>query len=221
MFRQPEASLMRTAGNSPAQLVPTGAHSSHRDRGVDQPRIEAAVRELLLAIGEDPDREGLTDTPSRVARSYAELFGGSFEDPGRHLEKLFDHEGASSDLVIVRDIEFHSICEHHLLPFSGRAQVAYQPGRAKVVGLSKIARTVDSIARRPQIQERLGSQIADLMMERLAARGVLVVLDARHTCMSGRGAKQGAASMRTTAVRGEFIEDRDLRREGLALLLGD
>ena len=222
MPRQPDLGKLRRANGKPSpKLVVAEPKAKPALRSVDQPRVEAAVREILLAIGENPDREGLVDTPSRVARSYAELFGGLFEKPGLHLGKLFDHEGAASDLIVVRDIEFTSVCEHHLLPFYGRAQVAYQPGGEKVVGLSKIARTVDEVARRPQIQERLGSQIADLMMEHLGARGVAVVLDGRHMCMSGRGARQESASMRTTAVRGEFVEDRALRSEALGLLLGE
>jgi GTP cyclohydrolase I len=222
MPRQPDTRNLRRAASKPsAQLVVAQPKAARSARSIDQPRVEAAIREILFAIGENPDRDGLVETPARVARSYTELFGGLFEKPGRHLGKLFAHEGTPSDIIIVRDIDFTSVCEHHLLPFYGRAQVAYQPGGEKVVGLSKIARTVDEVARRPQIQERLGSQIADLMMEHLGARGVLVILDARHMCMSGRGARQEAASMRTTAVRGEFIEDRALRAEGLGLLLGE
>lgn len=220
MPRQPDKETLRRATGKPsAKLVIAEPKRARPQTSVDQPRIQAAVREILFAIGENPNREGLEETPARVARSYAELFGGLFEKPGRHLGKLFDHEGDESDIIMVRDIDFTSVCEHHLLPFYGRAQVAYLPGGKKVVGLSKIARTVDAVARRPQIQERLGSQIADLMMDHLGAKGVVVVLDARHMCMSGRGARQESASMRTTAVRGEFVADRPLRAEALGLLL--
>ena len=184
----------------------------------DAPRIEAAVRELLAGIGEDPDREGLLETPRRVAGALQEMVQGLYQDPSEHLARVFAHEGGDEDLVMVRDIEFSSLCEHHLLPFRGRAHVAYLPSADKVVGLSKIARTVDAFARRPQIQERLGSQIADALHQNLEARGVLVVLESAHLCMTMRGANKATAEMATTAVRGCFVDDREARAEVLRLM---
>lgn len=187
---------------------------------IDLGRIERAVREILAAVGEDPDRDGLRETPARVARAYRELFGGLRETPARHLGRVFAHRSAGDDLVLVRDIEFFSLCEHHLLPFAGRAQVAYLPDRGRVVGLSKIARTVDVFARRPQLQERLTAEIADALGEHLGARGVAVIVRAEHLCMKMRGANKQSADMVTTAFRGLFERDRALRREALELLRG-
>ncbi len=158
---------------------------------IDHPRIERAVREILFAIGEDPDREGLLETPARVARAWEEIVGGLRQDAGDHLARTFAHEGG--DLVVLRDIEFWSLCEHHLLPFSGRAHVAYRPGNGRVVGLSKLARTVDVYARRPQLQERLTAQVADALMEHLDPEGVSVIVEAEHLCMRMRGAAKDAA----------------------------
>jgi len=187
---------------------------------VDQARIERAVREILAAIGEDPGREGLLDTPSRVARAYTELFAGMHEDAGVHLARQFDQEHAGDDVVMLRNIQFTSMCEHHLLPFTGRAHVAYLPDHGKVTGLSKLARAVDVFARRPQLQERLTSQIADALCEHLDPRGVAVMVEAEHSCLKLRGAAKHDAEMVTTAFRGVFETDRELRAEALALFRG-
>ena len=184
---------------------------------VDLPRIERAVREILLAVGEDPDREGLLKTPSRVARSYAELMAGLHDDPRRHLRTVF-HE-RYDEIVLLRDIEFHSLCEHHLLPFTGRAHVSYLPD-GKVVGLSKLARLVEGFARRPQVQERLTTQIADALMQELAPRGAACVLEATHTCMTIRGAAKPGATMVTSALRGTFKSNASTRAEVLSLMYG-
>lgn len=183
---------------------------------VDIDRAEAAVRELLAAIGEDPNREGLVETPRRVAKAWAELLSGYRDDPARHLEKQFtiDHE----EMVIVKDIPFSSMCEHHMLPFMGRAHVAYLPGPSgKVTGLSKFARLVDGYARRLQVQERLTGQVADAMISRLNARGALVVMEAEHLCMTIRGAMKPGAVTTTSAVRGS-LTDPTTRAEALTLL---
>jgi GTP cyclohydrolase IA len=187
---------------------------------VDMRRIERAVREILLALGENPDREGLQDTPRRVARAYREMFGGLREDAGEHLSKQFAQEQAGDDVVIVRNIPFTSVCEHHLLPFTGKAHVAYLPSHGKVTGLSKLARTVDVYARRPQMQERLTGQIADALVEHLDPHGVAVVVDGEHSCLSLRGASKHGSEMRTTAFRGIYVSDRALRSEVLSLILG-
>ena len=164
--------------------------------------IERAVRDILLAIGDDPDRDGLADTPRRVAKAYAELFKGLRESPARHLGRVFEQE--HNDVILVRDIEFHSLCEHHLLPFTGHAHVAYLPADGQVVGLSKIARTVDVFARRPQVQERLTNQIADAIDEYLQPRGVAVLIEAEHFCMKMRGVNKSDSVMMTSTLRGEF-----------------
>jgi GTP cyclohydrolase I len=187
------------------------------DAKVDGPRIERAVREILIAIGEDPDREGLLKTPNRVARAYAELIAGLQEDPKRHLKTVFTEE--YDEIVLLRDIEFHSICEHHLLPFTGVAHVAYLPN-GKVVGLSKLARLVDGYARRPQVQERLTVQIADALMEELSPAGAACVIEATHTCMTIRGAKKHGSTMVTSALRGIFKDNPASRAEMLALIHG-
>jgi len=188
---------------------------------VDMRRIERAVREILLALGEDPDREGLHDTPRRVANAYREMFGGLREDAGVHLSRQFAQEQTGDDVVMLRNIPFTSVCEHHLLPFTGVAHVAYLPSHGKVTGLSKLARTVDVYARRPQMQERLTSQIADALVEHLDPRGVAVVLDGEHSCLSMRGASKRGSEMRTTAFRGIYVSDRALRSEVLSLVLKD
>lgn len=185
---------------------------------IDTARIERAVREILSAIGEDPEREGLMDTPARVARSYQELFAGLHQDPAEHLARVFKEE--TDDLVIVRDIEFASMCEHHLLPFMGRVHIAYEPDGQQVVGLSKLARTVDVFARRPQVQERLTSQIADAISEHLGPRGVAVMVESEHLCMRIRGVRKSEASMLTTAVRGSFRGSAAKRSEVMGLLAG-
>jgi len=185
---------------------------------VDIPRIEKAVREILLAVGENPDREGLLKTPNRVARAYAELMSGLREDPRRHLKTVF-HENYD-EVVLLRDISFHSLCEHHLLPFTGRVHVAYLPD-GKVVGLSKLARLVDGFARRPQVQERLTTQIADALMEELNPIGAACVVEAVHTCMTIRGAQKPGSVMVTSALRGIFKENPSSRAEALALMTGN
>ncbi|HWE01519.1 MAG TPA: GTP cyclohydrolase I FolE [Tepidisphaeraceae bacterium] len=182
---------------------------------VDLPRIERAVREILLAVGEDPDREGLVNTPSRVARSYREMMAGLRIDPRQFLKTVF-HE-RYDEIVLLRDIEFHSLCEHHLLPFTGRAHVAYLPA-GKVVGLSKLARLVEGFARRPQVQERLTTQIADALMDELNPIGTACVIEAVHTCMTMRGVKKHGSVMVTSALRGIFKENPSSRAEVLSLI---
>jgi GTP cyclohydrolase I len=184
---------------------------------LDLPRIERAVREILLAIGENPDREGLLKTPNRVARAYAELMAGLSEDPRSHLKTVF-HE-RYDEVVLLRDIEFHSLCEHHLLPFMGKAHVAYLPD-GKVVGLSKLARLVEGYARRPQVQERLTTQIADALMDELNPIGAACVIEATHTCMTIRGAKKPGSIMVTSALRGHFKDHPASRNEVLSLMYG-
>ena len=182
---------------------------------VDIARIEKAVREILLAVGEDPDREGLQRTPNRVARAYGELLAGLQDDPRRHLKTVFHEQ--YDEVVLLRDIEFHSLCEHHLLPFTGRAHLAYLPA-GKVVGLSKLARLVEGFARRPQVQERLTTQIADALMEELSPVGAACVIEATHTCMTIRGAAKPGSMMVTSALRGIFKENPSSRAEVLALI---
>ncbi len=184
---------------------------------VDLVRIEKAVREILEAVGEDPNREGLLDTPARVARMYIELFGGMFEDPAEHLSAEFKEK--YDEMVVLRDIPFYSMCEHHLLPFMGKAHVAYIP-RGSVVGLSKLARVVESFARRPQVQERLTLQIAELLMEKLDAKGVGVIIEATHTCMTIRGVKKPGSVMLTSAMLGTFRSNLATRTEAITLLTG-
>jgi GTP cyclohydrolase I len=185
---------------------------------VDLPRLEQAVRDMLLALGEDPDREGLRDTPRRVARAYRELFAGTRDDAGRHLARQFTHDHTGDDVVALREIRFTSVCEHHLFPFTGVAHVAYLPDSGHVTGLSKLARAVDVFARRPQLQERLTAQVADALVRHVAPRGVAVVVEATHACLALRGANKPEAQMVTTAFRGVYETDRELRREVLALL---
>jgi GTP cyclohydrolase I len=185
------------------------------DSSVDHARIERAVREILFAIGENPDREGLLKTPNRVARAYAELMAGLREDPRIHLKTVFNER--YDEVVLLRDIEFNSLCEHHLLPFTGKAHVAYLPD-GKVVGLSKLARLVEGFARRPQVQERLTTQIADALMEELAPIGAACVIEAAHTCMTIRGVKKHGSVMVTSALRGIFKENPSSRAEILALM---
>jgi GTP cyclohydrolase I len=182
---------------------------------VDQPRIERAVREILLAVGENPDRDGLLETPARVARMYAELFSGMRATPAVHLKKVF--EETYDELVLVRDISFNSVCEHHLLPFMGVAHIGYLPS-GKVAGLSKLARVVEDISHRPQVQERMTHQIADLMAAELHAKGVVVVLEATHTCMTIRGIKKPGSLAVTSAVRGLFKTNQSSRAEVMSLI---
>ena len=182
---------------------------------VDLPRIERAVREILAAVGEDPDREGLRETPARVARMYAELFSGLTASPAVHLQRVFEEK--YDELVLVRDISFNSMCEHHLLPFMGVAHVGYLPN-GKIAGLSKLARVVEEISRRPQVQERMTHQIADLMAQELDAKGVVVVLEAVHTCMTIRGIRKPGSITVTSAVRGLFKTNPSSRAEVMSLI---
>jgi GTP cyclohydrolase I len=184
---------------------------------VDHKRIRAAVREILLAVGEDPDREGLRDTPERVARMYAELFAGLRADPRELLQKTFTEK--YNEMVTVKDIEFASVCEHHLLPFIGKAHIAYIPN-GKIVGLSKLARAVEVLARRPQVQERMTEQLADLIMDELHARGVGVILEATHTCMTIRGVRKPSSVMTTSAMRGAFLSLQSTRNEFMSHVYG-
>ncbi len=181
---------------------------------VDVDRIEKAVREILLAVGEDPDREGLKRTPTRVAYMYEELFDGLNKDAAVHLETFFTER--YDEMVVLRDIPFHSMCEHHLMPFRDKAQIAYLPD-GTVVGLSKLARVVETLSNRPQIQERLTTQIADLLMDKLAPKGVAVLLEAEHTCMTIRGVKTPGAKMITSAVQGHFKTNLATRTEVMSL----
>jgi GTP cyclohydrolase I len=187
-------------------------------RSVDQQRIAQAVREILLAIGENPDREGLRDTPARVARMYAELFGGLHVDPRQHLRKFFTE--TCDEVILVRDISFNSMCEHHLLPFMGTAHVAYLP-RERVIGLSKLARVVDEVARRPQVQERMTEQIAKILEEELQAKGVAVIIEAVHTCMTIRGVQKPGSLCVTSAMKGCFRTKSSTRAELMTLIYGD
>ncbi len=181
----------------------------------DLPRMERAVREILIAVGEDPNRNGLLETPARVARMYAELFSGLHLDPRRHLRRVFDE--SFDELVLVRDISFNSMCEHHLLPFLGKAHLGYLP-KGKIVGLSKLARVVEEVSRRPQVQERMTHLIADMMAEELDAKGVIVVLEAEHSCMSIRGIRKPGAVTITSAVRGLFKTNQSSRAEVMSLI---
>ena len=185
----------------------------------DQPRIEKAVREILLAIGEDPDREGLRETPSRVARAYAEQFAGLRQVPEDVLTTVFDAE--HDEIVLVKDIEVYSSCEHHLVPFHGVAHVGYIPNeKGQITGLSKLARLVDVYARRPQVQERLTTQVADALDRVLCPRGVIVVVEAEHLCMTMRGVRKPGARTVTSAVRGAFRTSDRTRAEAMSLILG-
>jgi GTP cyclohydrolase I len=186
---------------------------------VDQARAEAAVRELLLAVGEDPDRPGLQETPARVARAYAETFAGLGQDPDEVLATTFDED--HDELVLVKDIPMYSTCEHHLVPFHGMAHVGYIPGvDGRVTGLSKLARLVDVYARRPQVQERMTRQIADSLFDGLKPRGVIVVIEAEHLCMAMRGIRKPGSRTMTSAVRGMFRDSPATRAEAMSLILG-
>ena len=189
------------------------------DRGgpIDHPRIERAVREILLAVGEDPDREGLLQTPARVARMYAEQFSGLHQDPRVHLQTAFTEK--YDEVVLVRDIAFHSVCEHHLLPFIGKAHIGYIPD-GRVLGLSKLGRIVEVVARRPQVQERLTETVADLLVEELGAKGVAVVVEAVHTCMTIRGIRKPGSECVTSAMKGLFRSNVSSRAEVLSLIYG-
>jgi GTP cyclohydrolase I len=184
---------------------------------VDQDRIKKAVREILIAVGENPDREGLLETPDRVARMYAEIFSGLSTDPAIHLQKTFTQK--HDEMVLVKDIAFASCCEHHLLPFTGKAHVAYLPN-GRIVGLSKIARVVDAVAKRPQVQERMTEEIASLLMTHLKARGVGVIVEADHSCMSIRGVRKPGAMTITSSMRGGFLDHPATRAEMMSLVFG-
>jgi len=184
---------------------------------VDQPRIEKAVREILIAVGEDPDREGLAETPARVARMYAELFAGLRQDPREHLRKAFTEK--YDEIVLVKDIEFNSVCEHHLMPFMGKAHIGYLPD-GRVLGLSKLARLVEAVARRPQVQERMTEQIADCLENDLGAKGVAVVVEATHTCMTVRGVRKPGSVCVTSAMKGVFRANVSSRAEVMSLIYG-
>lgn len=182
---------------------------------MDTKKIENAVRDILEAIGEDPNREGIVETPARVARMYEEIFSGLEDDPTRHL-KLFDEKG-TDEMVIVRDIPLYSMCEHHLIPFIGKAHIAYIPGDGKVIGLSKLARIVDCFAKRPQLQERLTSQIADFIESEMKTKGVAVMVEAEHLCMTMRGARAAGSRTQTSALRGCMRSDAKTRAEVMAI----
>lgn len=184
---------------------------------VDQPRIERAVREILAAVGDDPDREGLAETPARVARMYAELFGGLHVDPKQYLGKFFTEK--YDEIVLVRDISFCSVCEHHLMPFMGKAHIGYVPA-GRVVGLSKLARLVEAVSRRPQVQERMTEDIAALLVSELGARGVAVIMEATHTCMTLRGVKKPGSLCVTSALKGVFRSNLSTRSELMQLIYG-
>jgi GTP cyclohydrolase IA len=195
-------------GNGPPPVV----------KQVDTARIERAVREILAAVGEDPNREGLRETPGRVARMYAELFSGLHDDPRRHLSKFFTEK--YDEMVLVRDISFNSMCEHHMLPFSGVAHIGYIPN-GKVVGLSKLARVVEVVSHRPQVQERMTEEIANLLIEELDVKGVAVVIEATHTCMTIRGVRKPGSVCVTSAMKGIFRSNLSSRSEVMTLIYGD
>jgi len=184
---------------------------------MDKERIENAVREILLAIGEDPDREGLIDTPKRLARMYEEVFSGLQEDPEKHLEINFRDE-KFDELVLIKDIPFYSMCEHHLVPFFGKAHVAYIPKNGRLTGLSKLARVVETVAKRPQLQERITATVADIIMKNLDPCGVIVVIEAEHMCMTMRGVNKPGSKTITSAVRGVFKKDPRSRAEVMSMI---
>lgn len=185
---------------------------------MDKEKIRRAVRDILEAIGEDPDREGLKETPDRVARMYEEIFCGIFQDPREHLKVTFPEE-SHEEMVIVKDIPFYSCCEHHLVPFFGKAHVVYIPKGGRLTGLSKLARVVETIAKRPQLQERIAKETADIIMEELRPYGVMVVIEAEHMCMTMRGVKKPGSKTVTSAVRGVFAKDIATRTEAMNLIL--
>lgn len=211
-----QVSQIATAATTGAAGAPCAAHQQGTpDDGIDDAAIRTAVRMYLKAIGEDPDRDGLLDTPDRIARASHELFAGLHSNPQQVLEKRFPVD--TDEMVLVRDIELYSVCEHHLLPFHGVAHVGYIPSHGAVVGLSKLARLVDVYARRPQVQERLTQQIADALMEYADARGVIVVTECEHLCMSMRGVKKSQARTTTSAVRG-IMKNPTTRAEAMSLI---
>ena len=195
----------------------TNPNTANAEHQVDHAKIERAVRDILAAVGEDPDREGLLETPARVARMYQEMFSGLSRDPRIHMQKVFTEN--YDEVVLIKDIHFCSMCEHHLLPFTGRAHVDYLPN-GKVVGLSKLARVVEDFARRPQVQERMTEQIANVVESELDARGVAVVLEASHSCMTLRGIRKPGSLCMTSSMRGIFRENLSSRAEILGLIVG-
>ena len=191
--------------------------SNFGKKTIDKVAIEKAVREILIAIGEDPDREGLKGTPDRVARMYEEIYSGIHQDPREHLKVIFQDE-EHEELVLVRDVPFYSCCEHHLVPFFGKAHIAYLPKEGRLTGLSKLARVIETLAKRPQLQERITKYAADIIMEELNPYGVIVVVEAEHMCMTMRGVKKPGTRTLTTTYRGCFEENYNLRREVLDLI---
>jgi GTP cyclohydrolase IA len=218
--------MPKTNGTTITHRTDLGSLSGELDEGeassdesrVDTARIERAVREILAAVGEDPNREGLRETPGRVARMYAELFSGLNEDPRIHLRKFFTEK--YDEMVLVRDISFNSMCEHHMLPFSGVAHIGYIPN-GKVVGLSKLARVVEVVSHRPQVQERMTEEIANLLIEELDVKGVAVVIEATHTCMTIRGVRKPGSICVTSAMKGIFRSNLSSRSEVMTLIYGD
>jgi GTP cyclohydrolase I len=205
-------------GSLADELVDGDGDGQITAREVDTGRIERAVREILAAVGEDPNREGLRETPGRVARMYAELFAGLHEDPRVHLRKFFTEK--YDEMVLVRDISFNSMCEHHMLPFSGTAHIGYIPN-GKVVGLSKLARVVEVVSHRPQVQERMTEEIANLLIEELEVKGVAVVIEATHSCMTIRGVRKPGSVCVTSAMKGLFRSSLSSRSEVMTLIYGD
>lgn len=208
----PMNAVSRHGGCGDEDLVPQDGTMS-----VDHPRIEKAVRDILHAVGEDPDREGLLETPARVARMYAEMFSGLSQDPREHLKKAFTEK--YDEIVLVRDIAFNSVCEHHLLPFMGHVHIGYLPD-GQVLGLSKLARVVEVLSHRPQVQERMTEQVADLLENDLGAKGVAVVVEATHTCMTIRGVRKPSSECVTSAMKGLFRSNVSSRAEVLSLIYG-
>ena len=209
--------VRRVAVGPVARVLPA-AEAGAAATEPDLARVERGVREILAGLGEDPDREGLADTPARVARAFSELLAGTRERAEDHLARVFSQDHAGDDIVMLKGIRFVSLCEHHLLPFTGIAHVAYLPSHGRVTGLSKLARTVDVFARRLQMQERLTTQVADALVEHLDPRGVAVVVESEHSCLRLRGARKEDAFMVTTAFRGALEHDRALRAEVLSLM---
>ncbi|MBS0208807.1 MAG: GTP cyclohydrolase I FolE [Planctomycetes bacterium] len=204
-------------GSLAGELDEPAGNSAAAATAIDHARIERAVREILAAVGEDPDREGLRETPARVARMYAELFGGLHDEPRRYLKKFFTEK--YDEVVLVKNISFNSMCEHHMLPFIGQAHIGYLPN-GRVIGLSKLARVVEAVARRPQVQERMTETIADLLVEELDAKGVAVVIEASHSCMTIRGIRKPGSVCVTSAMRGIFRSHVSSRAEIMNLIYG-
>lgn len=214
------SSELGTPGREPGTLDGETANEASGGRassGVDMPRLERAIRELLLAVGEDPDREGLRETPGRVARMYAELFSGLHDEPREHLRKFFTEK--YDEVVLVRDISFNSMCEHHLLPFMGKTHIGYIPN-GRVIGLSKLARVVESVSRRPQVQERMTEEIANLLVTELDVKGVAVVVEATHSCMTIRGVRKPGSLCVTSSMKGLFRSNMSSRAEIMQLIYG-